>query len=186
MDCIARAFAAAVCVLFASCGGSPPSAANVEAKYDKATGKLSQLTMNVAKDGKPNVISYMDGGKFVRIEIDADENGSVDRWEYYDADQALQKVGMSRSNDGIADAWLFQGKDGLPGKVEISTRRDGKANRTEFYAKGELTRAEEDTDSDGRVDKWEEYQGGTLAAVSFDMNKSGKPTINIDYRKEKP
>ena len=142
--------------------------------------------MNGAKDGKPNVISYMDGSKFVRIEIDNDENGSVDRWEYYDADQVLQKVGMSRLNDGIADAWLFQGKDGLPGKVEISTKRDGKANRTEFFAKGELTRAEEDTDADGRVDKWEEYEGGTLAGVSFDMTKSGKPTINIDYRKEKP
>ena len=83
------------------------------------------------------------------------------------------------------DAWLFQGPDGSPAKIELSTRRDGKVDRTEFYSKGELTRVEADTDADGRIDKWETYIEGVLATVSFDPAKSGKPTITIDYRKEK-
>jgi hypothetical protein len=165
-----------------ACGQAPQGASKVEATYDKTTGKLSQLTVDKAMDGKPNIVSHMDGSKFVLIEVDKDENGKVDRWEYYGPDQKLEKVGISRSNDGIVDAWLYQGMDGLPSKVEVSTRRDGKVNRTEFYEKGELTRAEEDTDTDGQVDKWETYAGGALAAVSFDMTKSGKPTTTIDYR----
>ncbi len=168
-----------------SCGKSPDSSSNVSAGYDKSTGKLVQLTINQQKDGKPNIVSYMDGPKFVRIEIDKDENGSIDRWEYFKADRTLEKVGISRLNDGIADMWLFEGADGVPAKVEMSTKRNGTVDRTEFYEKGELARAEQDTDSDGRVDKWETYAGGSLAKVSFDTTKSGKPTVTIDYQQEK-
>jgi hypothetical protein len=68
-------------------------------------------------------------------------------------------------------------------RVELSTKRDGTLNRTEFYEKGALARAEEDTDGDGRVDKWERYESGALVSASFDTAKSGKPTTTIDYRK---
>lgn len=165
-----------------ACGASPEEQ-RVKAEYDKETGKLSQLTVDVAKDGKPNITSHMDGTKFLRIEIDADEDGKVDRWEYYGADQRLERVGFSRANDGKADAWAFRGTDGSVVKVEVSTKRDGKVTRTEFYEKGALSRAEEDTDADGRVDKWELYESGALVSVSFDTKKSGKPTTTIDYRK---
>ena len=33
----------------------------------------------------------MDGSRVVRIEIDQNEDGRIDRWEYYDADQKLSK-----------------------------------------------------------------------------------------------
>jgi hypothetical protein len=155
----------------------------VEAVYNKETGKLSQLTVDAKNDGKPNIISYMDGNKFLRIEIDRDEDGKVDRWEYYGADQKLEKVGFSRSNDGKADAWAFQGTDGAVARVQVSTKKDGRPNRTEFYDKGTLSRAEEDSDADGRIDKWEQYESGALISVSFDTTRSGKPTTTIDYRK---
>jgi hypothetical protein len=164
---------------------SPPEELRIEPIYDKTTGKLSQLTLNVAKDGKPNITSYMDGTKFLRIEIDANEDGKIDRWEYYGTDQKLARVGFSRADDGKADAWAFQAPDGSVARVEVSTRRDGKVNRTEFYEKGSLARAEEDTDANGRVDKWEQYESGALVSVSFDTTKSGKPTTTIDYRKSK-
>jgi hypothetical protein len=168
----------------ALCGCSGPApASSVQATYDKETGKLSQLTMDVKKDGKPNITSYMAGNKFVRIEIDRDEDGKVDRWEYYGADQKLEKVGFSRSNDGNPDAWAFEGADGSVARVEVSTKKNGKPNRTEFYVKGTLSRAEEDSDTDGRIDKWEQYESGALISVSFDTTKSGKPTTTIDYRK---
>jgi hypothetical protein len=162
--------------------GATPQEQRVQATYDDKTGKLSQLTVDGTKDGKPNIVSYMDGTKFVRIEIDADEDGHVERWEYYGADQRLEKVGFSRSNDGIPDSWAFQGTDGSIARVEVSTKRDGKVDRTEFYVNGELSRAEEDTDGDGLLDKWEEYAAGSLTRVSFDTTKSGKPTTTIDYR----
>ena len=177
----------AAALLIALCAGcrKAPDNQRVQATYDKGTGKLSQLTVDVAKDGKPNITSYMDGSKFLRIEIDEDEDGKTDRWEYYGADQKIERVGISRANDGIQDAWVFQGADGSIARMDVSTRRDGKANRTEFYETGELSRAEEDTDDDGRVDKWEHYKAGALSSVSFDTTGSGKPTATIDYTKER-
>lgn len=167
--------------IVAGCGGAPQDE-RVQATYDKTTGKLSQLTVDAVIDGKPNITSYMDGTTFLRIEIDRDEDGKIDRWEYYGPEQRLEKVGFSRSDDGIPDAWAYQGPDGSIARVEISTRRDGEANRIEFYEDGALSRAEEDTDQDGRVDKWEQYESGALASVSFDTTRSGKPTTTIDYR----
>jgi hypothetical protein len=166
----------------AGCGDTSQQE-RVHATYNKTTGKLSQLTVDVAKDGKPNVTSYMDGTRFLRIEIDENEDGKVDRWEYYGANQKLDKVGFSRSDDGKPDAWAFEGAHGSIARVEISTNNDGKPNRTEFYENGTLSRAEEDTDGDTRVDKWEHYESGALVSVSFDTTKSGKPTTTIDYRK---
>jgi hypothetical protein len=174
--------AAAVLLTSAACSPAP-SDPPVLAKYDQATGKLSQLTVNSGKDGKPNVISYMDGTKFVRIEIDADEDGKVDRWEYYGPTQRVDRVGISRANDGNADTWMIQGSDGSVSRIEVSTKHDGRVNRTEFYNRDELTRVEEDTDADGRVDKWEEYESGVLVKVSFDTAKSGHPRTTLDYRK---
>jgi hypothetical protein len=164
------------------CTSVPPDQ-RVEAKYDQATGKLSQLTVDAIKDGKPNITSYMDGTKFQRIEIDSNEDGKVDRWEYYGPDQRVERVGLSRANDGKQDAWVVPGADGAVARLEISTRRNGTVSRVEFYEHGALSRAEEDTDADGRIDKWERYESGALVSVSFDTAKSGKPTTTIDYRK---
>ena len=71
----------------------------------------------------------MDGARVVRIEIDKDEDGKIDRWEYYGADQKLEKVGFSRANDGKEDAWSFAAPDGSIGRIEISTQRNGKVDR---------------------------------------------------------
>jgi len=171
----------AISVIFASCSPSP-SSSDVAAKYDQATGNLRQLTVSPAKDSKPNIVSYMNGSKFVRIEVDGNEDGKIDRWEYYSPDQKLEKVGYSRLNDGVVDAWAFQAPDGGIERIEVSTRRDGRSNRVEFYRLGELVRAEEDTDNDARMDRWETYVGGGLATVGFDTIGSGRPNHVIDYR----
>jgi hypothetical protein len=175
-----------LCALFfaaISCR-APEKEKRVQASYDKDTGKLSQLTVDAKKDGKPNIYSYMDGTKFVRIEIDNDEDGKIDRWEYYGPDQKLEKVGSSRLNDGKPDLWAYQAADGSVAKIEISSKHDGKIDRVEFYEKGALVRAEQDSDGDGRPDKWETYADGALATVGFDTKHTGAPDQVIDYRKE--
>lgn len=176
--------AAAGLLLAAACGDSRDRMASVATKYDPNSGRLSQVTLNAARDGKPDVFSYMDGSAFIRIEIDNDEDGKIDRWEHYGASQKLEKVGISRSNDGKADAWIFAGPDGIVDRIEVSTRRNGVPNRIEYYLSGRIARAEEDTNADGRVDKWETYTDDALATVAFDTTNSGKPTMTLDYRAE--
>ena len=105
----------------------------------------------------------MDGTKFVRIEIDTDEDGKIDRWEYFGADQKVEKVGSSRLNDGKPDLWAYQAADGTVSRIELSSKR-----------------------GDGRPDKWETYANGALTTVGFDTKHTGTPDRVIDYRKENP
>jgi antitoxin component YwqK of YwqJK toxin-antitoxin module len=153
----------------------------LQPKYDVKTGKLRQLTYDSNSNGKPDAVSYMKGSEIVRVELDRDEDGLVDRWEYYGTNRQLVKVGVSRSNNGKVDAWIFEGAKGSIDRIEISTRQDGKVNRTEFYEKGLLTRTEEDTDANGVVDKWETYRNGILSSAAFDLKGSGRPTRRLTY-----
>jgi len=123
---------------------------------DTKTGKLQLLKYDSNGNGTVDTWSYMDGVRILRIEIDADEDGKLDRWEHYGADQKLEKVGLSPSGDG-------------------------KATRTEWHEQDVLVRAEEDTDEDGRTDKWETYENGRLTAVAFDTLHRGTPDRRLIY-----
>ena len=151
-----RASCAAV-VLAAAFGACRDGRANaaIQATYDD-TGYLRILTVDSNGNGKPDTWSHMDGSRIARIEIDADEDGAIDRWEYYDSNQQLEKVGTAR-------------------------RPDGKVTRSEFYEGGALARAEEDTDGNGIADKWEAYASGVMTSVAFDTEGAGYPNRRIQY-----
>ena len=156
------------------------SDAQIRASYDDS-GKLRLLTYDSNKNGRPDTFSYMDGTRIVRVELDTNEDGIVDRWEYYNQAGTLEKVGTSQENDGRVDTWAYPAADGSTARVERSLRRDGKASRTEGYKNGVLVSAEEDSDNDGVIDKWEEYVDGRLASVGFDTEKAGRPTRRLVY-----
>src|SRR3954466_3326224 len=148
---------AAVAVLIAAAACENPDADRVKKTtvptYDKTTGKLSELTYDRNKNGKIDTWTEMDGSRPLRSRIDLDEDGAIDRWEYYDEKGALTKVGFSRKQDGRVDAWAFSGADGKVQRVEISSTSDEKKiDRWEYYEGGVLVRAEEDGNGDGRPD----------------------------------
>jgi hypothetical protein len=170
---------ALICTI--GCSAHQPQADDVKAVYDEQTGHLRELTYDANKNGKPDGIAYMDGTRVLRVELDKDEDGKVERWEYYGADQTLEKVGFSKANDGRVDHWAYRAADGTLLKMEVSTRRDGNVQRTEIYEKGALVAVEEDTDANGAVDKWETYSGGTLTSVAFDTEGTGRPVRRLEY-----
>lgn len=168
--------------LYSMACASSPDDERIEPVYDRETGRLQRLNYDANKNGKVDTVSYMDGARVVRVEIDQDEDGSIERWEYYGADQKLEKVGFSRANDGKEDGWLWIAPDGSTLRIEISTHRDGKVTRTEYYEKDTIVRGEEDEDADGRTDKWETYDGaGHLASVAFDTRHRGVPDRRLIY-----
>src|SRR5207342_1019789 len=129
-----------------------------KATYDKKTGKLTELTYDRNKNGVIDTWTDMDGSTPLRSRIDLDEDGKIDRWEYYDDKGGLAKVGFSRANNGKADAWAYSAPDGSVARIDISSTADEhRIDRREFYVHGSLLRVEEDTNGDGRVDKWETY-----------------------------
>jgi hypothetical protein len=173
----------ALTALVAGCE-SPVGNRQVQADYNEETGRLRQLTYDSNKNGRPDSFSYMDGTKVLRVELDKDEDGKIDRWEFYGADRKLQKVGLSRLRNGEVDEWAYQGSDGTVARIEISTKHDGKVDRTEFYEKGALVRSEEDGDGNGTPDKWETYSNGVLTSVAFDTEGTGRPTRRLVYGKD--
>ena len=92
----------------------------IQPVYDRETGKLTLLKYDSKGDGKPDTFSYMDGVVVVRIEIDQDGDGRIDRWEYYGAGQKLERVGFSRHNRGGVDARAQRAS-----ATRVSPGRDG-------------------------------------------------------------
>ena len=160
--------------------------------YDKTTGKLTQLTYDANKNGKIDTWTDMDGTKPLRSRMDLDEDGTLDRWEYYDDKGGLVKVGFSRKKDGKPDAWAYARADGKVDRVEVSSTSDeGKIDRWEHYdparagaageSSGALVAAEEDTNRDGKADKWETYENGAVKSTAFDEDFDGRPDRRLTY-----
>ena len=174
-------------LIAASCSTSPGRAA--AAAYDSKTGKLTTLSVDANRNGRVDAVSHMDGTRILRIEVDQDENGKVDRWDFYGADRKLERVGFSRQNDGVMDAVAYYQSEGVLSRMEVSTRRDGTFDRVERYTDGHLVEAAEDTDGDGRPDKWDEYKRATVAGITddvvvsttFDDSKRGTPERRFVY-----
>jgi hypothetical protein len=153
----------------------------IKPTYDKTTGKLKELTYDSNHNRKVDTWTDMDGARPVLTRIDKNEDGKIDRWEYYDDQAKLVKVGFSRRDDGKPDAWAFGAPDQLD-RVEVSSSGDErKIDRWERYANGALVSAEEDTNGDGRADKWETYEDGAVKTAAFDENGDGKPDRRLTY-----
>jgi hypothetical protein len=187
-----------VALMAAGCG-TPPTRAElqvvrngVKAQYHETTGRLRLLEFDTNKNGAADSIAHMDGARVLFIEVDDNEDGKVDRWDYYTPEREIEKTGFARAGDGRLDTWIVQGSNGLVERVEVSTRRDGVANRVEYYDAGRLIRSEEDTNADGRIDKWETYRllpGGnpanpfaySVATAAFDFSTRGWPERRFIY-----
>jgi len=172
----------AIAIISVGCSSERTEARKrITPEYDKKTGKLQLLKYDSNGNGKADTFSYMDGTRVLRIEIDKDEDGTIDRWEYYGPDQNIEKVGFSRLRDGKEDAWSYTASDGSIARIDVSTKRDGKVTRIEHYDHEKLVTAEEDSNEDGRIDKWETYDGERLASVAFDTGNQGKPDRRLVY-----
>ena len=108
--------------------------ATTRPSYDKATGKLTELTYDANKNGRIDTWTEMDGTRPLRSRIDANEDGRVDRWEYYDQAGRLSRVGFSRSLKDQPDAWAYSTPEGRVDRIEISSTADpARIDRWEFY-----------------------------------------------------
>jgi hypothetical protein len=133
----------------------------------------------------------MDGNRPIRSRIDTNEDGRLDRWEYYDDKGTLAKVGFSRKSDGKPDAWAYSTAGGRIDRIEVSSASDERQiDRWEYYdssaapgpeGTGPLVRVEEDANKDGRRDKWERYENGLVKTAEFDENGDGRPDRRLTY-----
>ena len=131
--------------------------------YDPASGKLRELSYDSDQDGRFDMKAVMDGNRMLRLEVDENQDGRPDRWEYYEP-----AAGGSRESPA-------------PIRIERATHRDGRVTRTEGYQDGALAWVEEDRDADGKIDRWETYVGGALSAFALDTRGRGTPERRITW-----
>jgi hypothetical protein len=177
---------AAVCTIVSMTACSNPEAERIrkttQPTYDRTTGKLTELTYDRNQNGTIDTWADMEGSLLLRSRSDLDEDGSLDRWEYYDDKGFLTKVGFSRRQDGRADAWAFSGPDGKVERIEVSSMADEKTiDRWEHYISGSIANAEADTNGDGRPDMWQSYEAGALKAAYMDEDGDGRPDRRLTY-----
>lgn len=188
----ARALALVVTFGACACGdaGTDRLKATVKPSYDKATGRLTELTSDANNNGRIDTWTEMDGARPIRSRIDRNEDGVVDRWEYYDDRGGVSKVGISRAHRDRPDAWAYANREGRLERIEVSSTADeARIDRWEYYAppppgasEGALVRVEEDTNTDGRKDTWQTYESGALKTAEYDETGDGRPDRRLTYR----
>ncbi len=178
------------CLVFAAltvvAGCADPEKERIKAtsipSYDPATGKLTRLTADLDKNGTIDTYTYMDGTRVLRSEIDADEDGRIEKWEFHGEDGKVTHVAVSREKNGKPDTWIYPGADGQIARALISSEQDeSKIDRWEWYEGEILVRAEEDASGDGKVDKWETYRSEVLETVMLDEDYDGSPDRRLTY-----
>jgi hypothetical protein len=74
--------------------------------------------------------------------VDEDEDGKIDTWYYYNANEEVEKTGFSTQKDGVVDAWRYETPDGALTRIEYSSARDGVVTRRDFYEHNAVVRTE--------------------------------------------
>jgi hypothetical protein len=150
---------------------SPQRSGPVKPVYSSTTGRLEQLTADRDGDGKIDTRAFMDGVHLKYIELDLNNDGRPDRWEYY-----------TGGANGRSGAGAVFDKNTVLERAEEANGSDKTITRREFYDHGVLSRVEEDTDFDGRLDKWEQYEDGALVRIDLDLTGTGKPNRRMIYK----
>ena len=144
-------------------------------------GRLERIEYDKNGDGHPDHIAHYQGGRTPKmIEIDEDNNGLMDRWEYYDDLSVLVKLGDARRGRG-PDRWTYLGSDGKARRIEYDDDGDGQFERAELFENGRLVAVELDTSRDGKPHRWQRWQNGKLRGEDLDTDGDGKPDRRLAY-----
>jgi hypothetical protein len=89
----------------ASAGGASNVPAPPSVDRSKCSDKGKQIvTADTNLDKKPDVWTFYEDDKIVRIERDTDFNGKVDEWQYYEGGK-LDRIGYDTTGTGRLDRW---------------------------------------------------------------------------------
>ena len=135
------------------------------AKYDPKTGRLKRIDADANKNGRIETFSYWDATRIIRIEIDHDEDGKIDRWEHYDDTNRLTRIGSSSGDDQVEDTWAYPDSHGFLAKVETDGDRDGAIDKREIYRQNPSA-----------------PKGRVLSVVELGLDRAGNPSRRLYYR----
>ena len=151
------------------------------AYYDR-WGRLQRIEYDSNGDGRPDYIARHDGRpKPYQLDVDSDFDGRTDRWERYDDEGRLTKVGTASAPGRAPDIWTVPGPQGEPVRREFDADGDGVPERVEVLRDGRVVEIQIDGDRDGRIDRWQRWEEGRLVAEDLDTDGDGRPDRRLRY-----
>src|ERR1044071_3327555 len=81
---------------------------DARALYGPDSRLLERINYDTDRNGRVDPRLYFSQGRPTRLEVDADADGLIERWELYRTDGSLEKLGTSALGDGRADTWVIQ------------------------------------------------------------------------------
>ncbi len=149
--------------------------------YYDTLGQLERIEHDSNGDGRGDYIIHYDPARRVGlVEVDEDFDGWVDRWEYYDVNGVLERVGRARHGHR-ADVWTYPASAAGPARTEYDEDGDGKVDRIDIEREGRVVRVEIDANRDGRMDRWQSWEAGRLRSEELDTDGDGRPDRRIRY-----
>jgi hypothetical protein len=180
----------ALAVVTVACSSSPAPAAHhlvekgpFQVLY-ASDGHLARAVYDSDGDHRAEIVTiFGPGGVPLRAQIDTDNDGIVDRWEYYAPDGRISKVGTARRVAGRPDLWTYPDGFGGVSRKEYDDDGDGRPERAEDLLEGALVAEEFDTDGDGRWDRrLVRAKNGSIARVDTDPDGDGSWRMSLPVR----
>lgn len=133
-------------------------------------------TLDVNNDGQPDVRTVMEGGHPKCRETDANFDGRVDIYRWFDAASGfVTRVEDDYDFDGRIDV-VGTWANNQPARDILDTNFDGRTDTWRDYQNGRISELRRDSDGDGRVDTWERFDATGAATYSaVDANHDGEP-----------
>lgn len=132
--------------------------------------------LDVNGDGQPDVRTVMEGGHPKCRETDANFDGRVDIYRWFDpATGFVTRVEDDYDFDGRIDV-VGTWANNQPSRDILDTNFDGRTDTWRDYQNGRISELRRDSDGDGRVDTWERFDSTGAAIYSaVDANHDGEP-----------
>lgn len=145
---------------------------------DCVTGDAVALDVN--NDGRPDVRTRMVDGRPQCRETDANFDGRVDIYRWFDSSGRPTRVEDDYDFDGRIDV-VATYENGVIVRDILDTNFDGRTDTWREYRDGHVAELRRDSDGDGRVDTWERFDSaGRLIWSAVDANHDGTPDAPED------
>lgn len=137
-------------------------------------------TRDVNNDGQPDIRTVMEGGRAKCRETDANFDGRVDIYRWFDAAGQVSRVEDDYDFDGRIDV-VATWQGGVVARDILDTNFDGRTDTWRDYQGGHITELRRDSNGDGRVDTWERFDAeGRMTWSANDANQDGEPDAPAD------
>ena len=148
-------------------------------------GKLIRLKIDSNADGIMDRCQYYEKGQIIRIEMDTDHDQRIDCRDYFEAGKRTRHERLSSDTSQVVQVIQFDSQE-RPLKMQKDTTGDGLFDSIYHFKEGMLSSSTRDTDADGKPNIWQTYRDDKLLQRRVDNDGDGHYDIITVFKYGKP